>query len=312
MGSLTKTKGAALMAGSATRMIMYTMMANVLGEMLASIAGEEEEPKDLEKQLGQAIASSVTSLVLGRDFGNITKGIMNAGIIEPLNREYGGPLRDGEYDVYKDGLSYQIIPNNKDGRGTSIGEIATNMAAAFGPAIKTLDFAVKKATSAPKKTPEGKALEEAELMYRLPLEILGNTGLIPMYRDVRRLVLRDIYSEMNKASNDLKDKKKREKEKLGIYNSRSDMKRYNYRLWYDTFGPNSPDYESEQQLKEEKKRLRNLKQELKDRENNYYPSTGRGTTGRGGRTSGRSGGRGSKGGRGGRTSGRSGGRGSRN
>tara|TARA_R110002153_G_scaffold4195_6_gene20169 strand:- start:1195 stop:8091 length:6897 start_codon:yes stop_codon:yes gene_type:complete len=270
MGSLTKTKGAALMAGSATRMIMYTMMANILGEMLASIAGEEEEPKDLEKQLGQAIASSVTSLVLGRDFGNITKGIMNAGIIEPLNREYGGPLRDGEYDVYKDGLSYQIIPNNKDGRGTSIGEIATNMAAAFGPAIKTLDFAVKKATSAPKKTPQGKALEEAELMYRLPLEILGNTGLIPMYRDVRRLVLRDIYSEMNKASNDLKDKKKREKEKLGIYNSRSDMKRYNYRLWYDTFGPNSPDYESEQQLKEEKRREYELKKRLKDRENNYY------------------------------------------
>ena len=64
--------------------------------------------------------------------------------------------------------------------------------------------------------------------------------------------------------------KKREKEKLGIYNSRSDMKRYNYRLWYDTFGPNSPDYESEQQLKEEKRREYELKKRLKDRENNYY------------------------------------------
>ena len=71
-GSLTKAKGAQLIAGSATRMVMYTMIAQLLGEALGGLAGEEEEEesKSLDKQLGQAIASSFSSLLLGRDFGN--------------------------------------------------------------------------------------------------------------------------------------------------------------------------------------------------------------------------------------------------
>jgi len=267
-GHLSKRKGAALLAGSTTRMIMYTMMAQVLGEALASIAGEEEEPKDIEKKLGQAVASSMLGLIVGRDFGNATKAILNMGI-EEFNKEFLDFLRDGEYDVYKDGLSYQVVPKSKDGRGSSLGDILTNMAASLGPAVKTADFIVKKATSAPKKTVEAQERQADELMYRLPLELLGNSGFIPMYKDVRRLVLRSLYGEMNKKQAQERKAAAIEKEKLGNYSSRSEMKRYNYRLWYDTFGPNSPDYESEQQLKEQKRREAELKRLLKDKEMNY-------------------------------------------
>ncbi len=267
-GHLSKRKGAALLAGSTTRMIMYTMMAQVLGEALASIAGEEEEPKDIEKKLGQAVASSMLGLIVGRDFGNATKAILNMGI-EEFNKEFLDFLRDGEYDVYKDGLSYQVVPKSKDGRGSSLGDILTNMAASLGPAVKTADFIVKKATSAPKKTVEAQQRQADELMYRLPLELLGNSGFIPMYKDVRRLVLRSLYGEMNKKQAQERKAAAIEKEKLGNYSSRSEMKRYNYRLWYDTFGPNSPDYESEQQLKEQKRREAELNRLLKDKEMNY-------------------------------------------
>ena len=267
-GHLSKRKGAALLAGSTTRMIMYTMMAQVLGEALASIAGEEEEPKDIEKKLGQAVASSMLGLIVGRDFGNATKAILNMGI-EEFNKEFLDFLRDGEYDVYKDGLSYQVVPKSKDGRGSSLGDILTNMAASLGPAVKTADFIVKKATSAPKKTVEAQERQEDELMYRLPLELLGNSGFIPMYKDVRRLVLRSLYGEMNKKQAQERKAAAIEKEKLGNYSSRSEMKRYNYRLWYDTFGPNSPDYESEQQKKEQKRREAELNRLLKDKEMNY-------------------------------------------
>jgi len=242
-GHLSKRKGAALLAGSTTRMIMYTMMAQVLGEALASIAGEEEEPKDIEKKLGQAVASSMLGLIVGRDFGNATKAILNMGI-EEFNKEFLDFLRDGEYDVYKDGLSYQVVPKSKDGRGSSLGDILTNMAASLGPAVKTADFIVKKATSAPKKTVEAQERQADELMYRLPLELLGNSGFIPMYKDVRRLVLRSLYGEMNK-------KQAQERKAAAI------------------FGPNSPDYESEQQLKEQKRREAELKRLLKDKEMNY-------------------------------------------
>ena len=267
-GHLSKRKGAALLAGSTTRMIMYTMMAQVLGEALASIAGEEEEPKDIEKKLGQAVASSMLGLIVGRDFGNATKAILNMGI-EEFNKEFLDFLRDGEYDVYKDGLSYQVVPKSKDGRGSSLGDILTNMAASLGPAVKTADFIVKKATSAPKKTVEAQQRQADELMYRLPLELLGNSGFIPMYKDVRRLVLRSLYGEMNKKQAQERKAAAIEKQKLGNYSSRSEMKRYNYRLWYDTFGPNSPDYESEQQLKEQKRREAELNRLLKDKEMNY-------------------------------------------
>lgn len=267
-GHLSKRKGAALLAGSTTRMIMYTMMAQVLGEALASIAGEEEEPKDIEKKLGQAVASSMLGLIVGRDFGNATKAILNMGI-EEFNKEFLDFLRDGEYDVYKDGLSYQVVPKSKDGRGSSLGDILTNMAASLGPAVKTADFIVKKATSAPKKTVEAQERQADELMYRLPLELLGNSGFIPMYKDVRRLVLRSLYGEMNKKQAQERKAAAIEKEKLGNYSSRSEMKRYNYRLWYDTFGPNSPDYESEQQKKEQKRREAELNRLLKDKEMNY-------------------------------------------
>ena len=35
--------------------------------------------------------------------------------IEEFNKEFLDFLRDGEYDVYKDGLSYQVVPKSKDG-----------------------------------------------------------------------------------------------------------------------------------------------------------------------------------------------------
>ena len=36
------------------------------------------------------------------------------------------------------------------------------------------------------------------LNERLPLELLGNLGLIPLYRDIRALLLADIYKGMGK------------------------------------------------------------------------------------------------------------------
>ena len=79
---------------------------------------------------------------------------------------------------------------------------------------------------------------------------------------------------MRKASDESAKRKAKELDKLQGYNSRSDMKRYDYRLWMDTFGPNSMDWNDKQRIKEEKRRLREAKQRIKDEENGY---TGKGT-----------------------------------
>ena len=272
-GHMTKQKGAQLIAGSATRMVMYTMMAQILGEALGGIAGEEEEEqKSLDKKLGQAVASTFSSMLFGRDFGNATKSIINIGI-ENFNIEFLDMLREGDYDQYKDGLAYQIIPPNTDGRGTNLGEIITKMTASLGPAAKTLDFMIRKGTEADKKTPQAIKRREDEIMMRLPLELLGNSGFIPMYKDVRRLVLRSIYSEMRTAAAENKFSKQNELNRLQGYKTRSDMKRYDPSLWSETFGPNSEFFEAEQAEKTIQRNLRKEKQRIKDETYNYNGNT---------------------------------------
>ena len=273
-GSLTKQKGAQLLAGSATRMVMYTMVAQVLGEALGGLAGEDEEDdKGLDKKLGQAMASSFSSMLLGRDFGNAFKGIINYWV-EQFNKEYLESLREGEYDVFRDGIQYQIVPRNIDGKGTGLGDWGVQMAASLGPAVKTIDFMMKKASEAPKKTQAAQERRESEIYIRLPLELLGNAGMIPMYKDVRRLVLREIYSGMRSANVESNKRKAREVDLLQGYGSRSDMKRYDPRLWNDTFGPNSVNWDSEESIREANRELRAEKQRLKDLEYNYIPSSG--------------------------------------
>tara|TARA_R110002167_G_scaffold366017_1_gene592637 strand:+ start:3587 stop:10288 length:6702 start_codon:yes stop_codon:yes gene_type:complete len=273
-GSLTKQKGAQLLAGAATRMVMYTMVAQVLGEALGGLAGEDEEDdKGLDKKLGQAMASSFSSMLLGRDFGNAFKGIINYWV-EQFNKEYLESLREGEYDVFRDGIQYQIVPRNIDGKGTGLGDWGVQMAASLGPAVKTIDFMMKKASEAPKKTQAAQERRESEIYIRLPLELLGNAGMIPMYKDVRRLVLREIYSGMRSANVESNKRKAREVDLLQGYGSRSDMKRYDPRLWNDTFGPNSVNWDSEESIREANRELRAEKQRLKDLEYNYIPSSG--------------------------------------
>jgi hypothetical protein len=207
-GSLSKTKGASLVAASATRMTMYTMMISVMGELMSNIVGGDDEEKDiksLDKRLGQSIASTVLTISLGKS-DNAYRSVINF-LADGANEEYLDMLRDGEYDVYKDGLSFQTIPKEKN-RGTGLADILLNLFAAYGPAVKTVDFIIKKSTEPEKKTDAAKERREKELMYRLPLEVLGNTGLIPMYKDVRKVVLGRIYNDIGSGSQEQKNYQK--------------------------------------------------------------------------------------------------------
>ena len=207
-GSLSKTKGAALVAASATRMIMYTMMISVMGEVMSNLVGgddEEKEIKSLDKRLGQSIASTLLTASLGRS-GNAFRSVINF-LAEGANEEYLDMLRDGEYDVYKDGLAFQTIPKEKN-RGTGLADILLNSFAAYGPAVKTVDFMVRKATEPAKNTEQAQQRQKEELMYRLPLEVLGNAGFIPMYKDVRKLVLGSIYNGIGNETSDQKNLQK--------------------------------------------------------------------------------------------------------
>ena len=60
-----------------------------------------------------------------------------------------------------------------------------------------------------------------------------------------------------------------------LYDSESDMKRYDRELWERTFGENSRGYDDRQALKEIEKAQRKIKQQLKDDLYNYTPKSKR-------------------------------------
>jgi hypothetical protein len=219
-GSISKKQGAALLAGVTTRMVVYTMLVQALGALLLSTFSDEppeEDEKSFIQKFGQSLTSAVLGLFVGRDFGNATKTILNYGL-EGMNEKFLTALREGEYDPYKDAIAYSIIPKEKKGQKTNLSDYITVMGGSMGPALKTLDLAIRKATENPKQQPNAIERQKSEIESRLPLEILGNLGYIPLYKDIRKVVISNIYSSLKeeKKSNEIKQEEKQSEQQEKI------------------------------------------------------------------------------------------------
>jgi hypothetical protein len=282
-GDLSKVEGAKLIAGVTTRMMTYTMMSQVLATALTDLFDTEEdddeivlyteegdEGKPFEKQLGQAFASTFTTLLLGRDFGNATKMGMNYAV-EEFNKEYLDFLREGEYDQYKDAIQYNIVPKGKQGKGSDLFDFAQKMIGAYAPALASANLLVSKLTEPDKKTESAIERQQKERYIRVPLEIMGHLGFVPFYKDIRKVVLADIYGDLSKAEATVKDKKRAAKERLQGYDNQTDMKRYDYDLWVKQFGEGAVDYNDREALKEIKRAKSKLKRQMKDEYYDYTP-----------------------------------------
>jgi len=275
-GSLTKKQGAAVLAAVTTRMVVYGLVIQMLGNGFMGLIFDDDEPeteKSFLQKLGQAFASAFSSLLIGRDFGNAVKTVLNYGV-ETANEEYLDFLREGDYDPYKDGIANTLIPRD-DSKATDLGKLLMNAGGAYTPTLNTAAFIYKKATEKPKKKEDAIARREKELNVRIPLEILGNLGLVPLYKDVRKVVMKDIYGSLEKAEREAADKKKVKAEKLQGYDNESDMKRYDPELWERTYGPEAPDYDEKQAAKELKREKDRLKREMKDEIYEYTPKSKR-------------------------------------
>lgn len=276
-GTLTRKEGAALLAGVATRMTTYTLLTKVLGGLVLSLFGIDDEDEETEKsfmqKFGQSLASTATSLIIGRDFGNAVKTISNFGV-EKVNEEFFTDLRNGEYDPYEDAISYSSVPKGRPGKPVDFGDIALMFTGSFTPFAKTIDLGVRKAFEDAKKEPAAIERQKNEILVRLPIEVLGNIGLIPMYKDVKNIVVGKIYEDLKKemkAEKEAAKEREIEKQRLGIYESREDMKRYNPKLYEKTFGPSSPYYKQDQVKKEMARMKSEAKRAVKDIQFGYDP-----------------------------------------
>jgi hypothetical protein len=215
-GSLTRKQGVALLGAVVTRMTVYSLLIKALGEGIIGLLfddEDDEEEKAPEKAVGQALASTFSSMLLGRDFGNATKSLINYGV-EQVNENYLDFLREGDYDPYKDALQYSTIPADKKGTQTGVYDFFKNMTGSYGPAIKTADLVVKKVFEDDKKQFDAIDRQEKEKNVRIPLEVLGNLGLVPLYKEVRKSVMKDIYKGLEKGKGISKEELKKKNPKM--------------------------------------------------------------------------------------------------
>jgi hypothetical protein len=216
-GYMTKKKAAAVLAGLTTRSVIYqVMVANMGAGIVGGAIGlafdwedeEEEDEKSFFQKLERGLANVLVGYTVGRNFGNAVRGMINYGV-EQINEEYLDFLRNGEYDFYKDNIAYSYLNFNERG-DIDIPKVAVNMAGAYTPALNTAVLiganfnAIKsklKGEGSTKKEPEAIRREDMTVNYRIPLEVAGNLGLIPIYKDVKRAVNDEIYKDLRKAAN---------------------------------------------------------------------------------------------------------------
>ena len=293
-GNISKEQGAKLMAAVITRMTVYTVMSKMAAQFFYGLFlddEEEDDDKSFAQKLGQGLASTFTSLILGRDFGNVARSAVNYGV-EKANEKYLDFLRDGDYDPYEDAIQYTFIPPEKKGKSLEAFDVLANISGPYSPALKSLDFVTKKLTEQPKK--EGSAIErqESEKAIRIPLEVLGNLGYVPMYKDIRAIVNKSIYSELDREL-DKQGQKEEEFKPMGL--NKTDLKRYYPEIYEQYYGEGSQE-EAKRKLEYEKKLL---ERKMKDDYYNYVPKqrskAGFGSQGFGEGTGKKSGGFGSKG-----------------
>jgi hypothetical protein len=272
-GSVSRKQGVALIAGVTSRMLVYSIMTQMLGSaMVGLITGDddEEDDKTFLQKIGQYIASTATGLILGRDYGNATKSMINFGV-EKMNEKYLDFLREGEYDPYQDAIQYTMLPTDSKKSQTDLGDLLMKVGGALGPSMKTADLIIKKATGEPKQEAEAIERSDREIKQRIPLEVLGNTGFIPLYKDVRKILMSDMYKELRQSKGPTK--KDAEQELLQGYDTREDMKRYDPALYEQTFGKGSPTYEVDKMIKDMEKQEKDMEQKIKDMTYGYTGET---------------------------------------
>ena len=207
-GTMTKKEGAAVLAGVITRMTVYNLLiksvsagvSGLIGSALGFDDDEEEEKKTVDQLATQALTSTFATLMIGRDFGNISKTAANYGFEEYVTKEYLQGLRTGEYDPYKDNILFNSLQVDEKTGEMKTWENIPNFMGSYGPAAKTAALAIKSLSADDKKEADAIERQEKERNIRLPLEILGNLGYVPLYKEIRKSVMDDIYKGLKNAS----------------------------------------------------------------------------------------------------------------
>ena len=224
-GDITQKQGALILTGVALRMTIYTTVTRLLSEFIMYSFGlgddDDEEDDDynakhIGRKLYQGFTSMLTTLILGRRFGNVVRMAENY-FIEWANETYGEDigLRNGEYDPYEDAVQFNQLQDGKIDKTTDLVKV---IAGPYAPAVGFSDLVIKKARElrAPEAKTERARITRAKEWGRLGLETTGFLGIMPLYKDVRKVFMGYTYKELKKEVKETAIKKEAEEIKTAL------------------------------------------------------------------------------------------------
>jgi hypothetical protein len=205
-GKITRAQGAMLLAMTVSRMAMYKLGIDMISGLVFSGVAQAMDWDDEDKEtladevigeIPNSVLGTVVTLALGRNIGNVGNMLTNWGV-EYANKNYGeGITWDGEFDPYKDAVMFNKIPLDLDEvhnpHKKYMDMIISNTGAYSPLADATLDGLNAAYMSQTVKTKKTKKKYEDELYYMIPFRIAGSLGLIPAYRDFKKIAQKRFY-----------------------------------------------------------------------------------------------------------------------
>jgi hypothetical protein len=242
-GAISEKQALGLLLGVTLRMSMYQIIYKVLSDNVDQAFREKDdddidEVQELVDETKRSLTGSILTLLTRQTMGNVPFAAIAYGLERFNENNLGGLRSDEEYDSFKHSIVYSQL-GKKDLESENL---MTNFARLFAGPYGTIlrraerNFELVQRTQT-RKTESAKQRAEDELTANMLLDISGNAGLLPFYKDVRRI----INAKRNKEY----------KEKQGAM-SKSELRKLNPKLYKKLYGPGSAEA-----------RLRALKRKLK-------------------------------------------------
>ena len=213
-GDMSRTQASAVLLAATARMTMYPILYGVFSEgfdELFSNAEIEEDESDIEDIIMRQTIGTMLQLMTRRSIGNVPNLLPSYGI-EKFNELMLGDFREGDYDPFKHSISFSQFNEDDIAKKGFSATALKIFAGPMGPILNTVERSVALLyRSQNNKTKESRDKNMDELTSRMALESLGNMGLIPFYKDVRRIVMKDMFEDGVIERREAKARKERKK-----------------------------------------------------------------------------------------------------
>jgi hypothetical protein len=276
-GRVNQKQGAAILAGVIARTTLYTLLVKEIGRgLMWLILGdddEEDEEKSIIEKTGQAFAGSMTSLILGRDFGNLTRNMINYGV-EKVNENYVQKMIDGKY-TKDDVIAFNSLIPSSLGSRPQFSDLLINMSGAGQPFLRSAKTLYETAFADEAKREETIKKREIYWKYTLPLEVAGYLGFVPIYKDVKAVAGEVLKEEVNAIVEEKEEKKLDKAEAYGNYKTLEEFEKNEPEKYDEYSAPGGLLYkyrESERLEEEEKNKDEPFRGLSEERFKELYPA----------------------------------------